>query len=264
MATNIQLLTDAIQALTKTAAKLNATLGGRTAPVAASPAIPPTSGVTQFAAGILARNALQGGPLGAASRLGLAGMTAARGATIPASVRGALVRDFVTLGIEVAKLPWKIREWTNSLLESQRDLAQFSGTTAVAFAELDAARIGRKIQTAQDTAESTAKLAQGQNKLEEATRPVDVLITNIENSLGAAADEVGAAFVNSAQYILDGIKHLGDNAQQRAARAEKERQEVREKLAARDGAGTVLGDLVHEIAIGTYMRKMNPPIEKKK
>jgi hypothetical protein len=110
-------------------------------------------------------------------------------------------------GIGVKKLGDAANAISNRMLESQRELAPFSGRIATAFATLEMERRRRMLGRAEATGGSTMALADSINSLEARLEPLSRDLLIMKNFLGAKlADLTGAALKIAEMHpILRGI-----------------------------------------------------------
>lgn len=86
---------------------------------------------------------------------------------------------------ELATLPNKIAQWGESLIESQRNLGQFSGTIARSLGEFERRKLLRTIDTAGGTAKSTEFLTESISDLRDSLQPMAIAVTNLTNTVAA-------------------------------------------------------------------------------
>jgi hypothetical protein len=131
----------------------NANIGGQMANTAAGAASNVAGGaLTGAAIGSL------GGPLGA-------GVGAAIGAMAAGSK-------------EIAMLPLRVKDFAESLVESQRGLSRYSGPLSQAFAQSDVRGLRRDIASAHATGDTTAKLVGSLDDLQDVLRPLKDSVTS--------------------------------------------------------------------------------------
>ena len=83
-----------------------------------------------------------------------------------------------------------------------RKLAEVGGSQAAAVAVLDANRIGRQVSTANETSQSSEKLIDALDKLEEVMRPFEAILTNIANTLGTEIASELTLLLSALKLIL--------------------------------------------------------------
>lgn len=105
-----------------------------------------------------------------------ASMGMAVGGPMGAAV-GAAAGAVAQTGIEIAKLPSRIQEWSESLLASQKQISRFSGVMAQAFAQREVRGLNRDIASAATTGASTADLSKNLEDLYDTLRPLKDSIT---------------------------------------------------------------------------------------
>jgi hypothetical protein len=150
------------------------------------------AGPAGAAAGGVAGGVAGGAAGGAAAAAGGAG--AAAMVATAASVIGVIG----AVGAALAALPMLIKSWGESLLESQRKLADVSGSMAAVFAKKDVADTMRGQRIGEATAGSAGNLSDALIKLEDRFEPFIVIITNFLN-------DVMTGFVEFATGIMDAI-----------------------------------------------------------
>lgn len=105
-------------------------------------------------------------------------------------VTGAL-KSFTTSTLKVVTsvvtLPLAIKAWSESLVESRREMSRFDGRSAGAFARLDARKTMLDIHSGQARGETTAGLANAVADLREEIRPIEDLLANMTNGIGTIA-----------------------------------------------------------------------------
>lgn len=122
----------------------------------------------------------------AGSAVGNIASTANRGASLGMAVGGpvgagvgAVAGGVAQAGIEIAKLPNRIKDWSEALLSSQRTISRFDGRMAAAFAQADVRGIRRDIASARATGGATADLSNSMQDLYDALRPLKDSITTV-------------------------------------------------------------------------------------
>ena len=115
----------------------------------------------------------------ASSSLSNVASTATHGASLgmalggPAGAAvGGVAGGVAQAGIEIAKLPNRIKDWSESLLASQKTISRFSGVMAQAFAQRDVRSLKRDFASAQVTGGSTADLTRSMEDLYDILRPL--------------------------------------------------------------------------------------------
>jgi hypothetical protein len=140
---------------------------------------------------------------GAAAGAGAGGAGAAGGgvAALASNPVGWVILAIAVIAAVVAAmiaLPFLIKKWGESLLESQRNLAESSGKMAQVFAKKDVADTMREQRIGNATAESAGGLSDALIKLEDRIEPFTIIVTDFLNN-------VMTAFVEFATFILDRI-----------------------------------------------------------
>jgi len=116
------------------------------------------------------------------------GFSAEGGALAAANPYAAAAAGAVALGKELVELPFKLEEWGRTLLDSQRYLAEFSGSMASVFANADMRAYARNAKLGEETAGSASHLQESTDDLADALEPVQALLTDIKNE--ALADVI--------------------------------------------------------------------------
>jgi hypothetical protein len=109
-----------------------------------------------------------------------------------------VVAAIVAVGVALVALPFLIKNFGESLLESQRKLAESSGAMAQVFAKKDVADIQRDTRVGDATAGSAGGLSEALIRLEDRIEPFTILVSNFLN-------DVMTGFVNFATGMLDAI-----------------------------------------------------------
>lgn len=110
-----------------------------------------------------------------------------------------LAAAFTKLQQPLTPFAERLRDISNELIEAKRNLSEYNGTYAQAFAKLDVARERGNIETARLTSGSTSFLIDQQIALEKALRP---LLASVENVKNASL----AVLIQATLQILEQIK----------------------------------------------------------
>lgn len=117
------------------------------------------------------------------------------------TVGGAVVGGVVSSAGEIAKIPNRIKDWSEALLESQKTISRFSGQMSAAFAQAEVRGIRRDIVSANATAGSTSDLSNSMQDLYDTLRPLKDSLTNVVATDLAAL----ARAMNSAVPLLEAV-----------------------------------------------------------
>lgn len=90
---------------------------------------------------------------------------------------GAAVGGVAAAATEIAKLPTRIKDWSESLLSSQKTISRFSGVMAQAFAQREVRGLKRDIESANITGGPTADLSKNLEDLYDTLRPLKDVVT---------------------------------------------------------------------------------------
>lgn len=104
--------------------------------------------------------------------------TALTGASIGGPL-GAGVGAVIASAGEIAKLPSRIKDWSEQLVESNRHLGRFNGDLAVANAQRDVRTLRRDMVSAAETGPEIAKLSHSLDDLKDVMRPLQNSVTNV-------------------------------------------------------------------------------------
>jgi len=136
-------------------------------------------------AGLLASMSVRGGNIGAIGRIGGAALLQRQGANLGAGTLGALAPDVLKLASSLVHLPKKLHDFSNALVESRRDLAQFNGQIGAAYGRLYAGDIKRSVRSGRGQAESARDLADSVNRMRDALEPIKTKLSVLLNIAGA-------------------------------------------------------------------------------
>lgn len=104
---------------------------------------------------------------------------------------GGAVRQVSEVAFELSKLPRLLVNWSAALVDSQRPLAQFSGTLAMAFGRAEQREILRNMASAGRTGGTTSELSNSLQDLHDILQPIRDTVTNVLNrALTAGVDLV--------------------------------------------------------------------------
>jgi hypothetical protein len=118
------------------------------------------------------------------------------------------MRATADLSLQLSKLPALLKEWGESLVQSQRYLGKFNGTMAMANAESERRGILRAIGSGQRTGGPTAELNLSLENLKDQIQPIrDTVTVVIANSLRTGIELLSTA-VDVVKMIHAGLKEL--------------------------------------------------------
>lgn len=142
------------------------------------------------------------GAAGAGGGGAAAGVGGALAAAGPIGMAVAATVAVVALGVELAKLPGQIKDWANSLLESQRKLGEVSGAMAQVFARKDVFDTFRNQRIGDATAGSAGNLEGSYEHLSNALESIDTLTSNIWNDGVAIITELFADLMDIMNVVV--------------------------------------------------------------
>lgn len=105
---------------------------------------------------------------------------------------------------ELTRIPKKIKDFGDALIENRRALLDYNGSIAETVARLDANRIQRNIQLASGTAQSSRYQSEAHDRLESALLPTITAITNATNRIIGALEHVMASGAEKASSAIVG------------------------------------------------------------
>lgn len=92
---------------------------------------------------------------------------------------GGVAGGMAQASVEIAKLPSRIVEWSQSLTDSQREISRFSGVMSGAYAQSDVRKLRRDITSAHETGGPTAELVGSLDNLYDTIAPLKDNLTNV-------------------------------------------------------------------------------------
>lgn len=161
------------------------------------PPIPPVG--TAGAAG-----AAGAGGAGAAGA-GAAGAGGAGGAAMAAMGPVGIV---VGLAVATAEATKAVYAFARAQEDTVRKLSQFGPQQAVAIAKLDVEREFRDMKTAQQTGSSSSDLTESISQFEDKLQPIESLLTNIANTIGARLMDVLGGMLEAVTPIVDVLTEI--------------------------------------------------------
>jgi hypothetical protein len=90
---------------------------------------------------------------------------------------GAAIGGLASSATELSKMPIRLKDWSEALIESQRHLSRFSPALAQAVAQSDVRGLRRDIGSAQVTGSTTAELMKSVDGLKDALQPLKDQLT---------------------------------------------------------------------------------------
>ena len=152
---------------------------------------------------------LRGGARVLASTAGraVAGGALAAGGTAAIVTGGALlVAAFAALAAVITiKVIGAFQKFISNIVESNRSLAMYNGTIALAMARLDIARIRREIHRGHVLADSAKFAAEGLDRFEEAAEPYLTNWSMLWNNIAGGVGHAGGAVLETGTAIGGGI-----------------------------------------------------------
>ena len=183
-----------------------------------------TVGTAASGAGVAAAGAAGAASAGGAEVATGAAAAAAGGGVVAALASNpvgwavALAAAAVAATVAILAMPSAVASFTDSLLESNRALAEVSGSMAAVMAKSDFRNILRDIQRGERLAPSANALADALGDLKDSTLDLEVTFMKIVNSLGVtmagfAETIAGAIKMIPLTPVFNPAKGLGDIAQ---------------------------------------------------
>jgi hypothetical protein len=131
----------------------------------------------------------------------------------------AVVGKFIELGIKGIGILWNLFEgfakaafglehWNDSLLETQRHFAEFSGSMAQVISQWDVFKALQAQQVGEKLAPSAGDLEQSMEKLSSAIQPYTTGIQEILNIILTVIVDVITAFIEGFEAILQVLSHI--------------------------------------------------------
>lgn len=142
---------------------------------------------------------LEGGSIGEAA--GAASEAAAGAAGGPVGLAIMATVEIGKLGIEIAKMPGKVKDWAGALLDSQKNLADFSSAMAAVVAKREVFEMGQKQRTGEATANSAGNLEASYEALSASLEPITNLLTNLENNGVALISDLTETVVGIVEFL---------------------------------------------------------------
>lgn len=140
---------------------------------------------------------------GGAGGAGVAGATGAGGAGAGALAAAGPVGIVIALGVAAAEATKAVYAFARAQEETVRKLAQYGGQQAVAIAKLDVERQFRDIKTAQQTGSSSSDLTESISQFENKLQPIESLLTNIANTVGARMMDILTGMLEAVEPIVE-------------------------------------------------------------
>lgn len=135
------------------------------------------------------------------------------------AIGGVVVKEGLGLAAAFAKIsqpltPFaeRLRDISNELIEAKRNLAEYNGTFAQAFAKLDVARERGNIETARLTSGSTSFLIDQQIALEKALRPILATVENVKNAGLAVIIQALLSMLEHTKHISEAIDKYAESS----------------------------------------------------
>ena len=121
----------------------------------------------------------------------------------------------VGIGVAIARIPAKVLQWSESRIEEQRYISNFSARAQAAYAKYDIQGLLLQQRTAVNTSESSAEMIKQTMALKEAMQPAVEAFTNAGNQLTAAAAYFAKAKVDQVMEMKDMIAAVVAAVEQR-------------------------------------------------
>jgi hypothetical protein len=144
---------------------------------------------------------------------GMAGKGAGFGGGMLGGAAGGIVGMTAGLGVELAKLPYHIKEFAEGLHTANRQFAQFSPSMAMVMAQSDMQDNMRKMQQGEQLAASAGGLAEARGRLLDQLTPIDTEWQRLQNRFGETVTSGMATFMEKSGWgaqLTEGMKQLGD------------------------------------------------------
>lgn len=138
-----------------------------------------------------------------------AGLTATGIGAIVVAV-AVVVAALAALAIAIAQIPFKIRDWAESMLNSQRDVAEVSGDMAQVMARFDVFKVMYQQRTGSFTAGSAGGLEQSLERLMTTLQPYIVVITNVLNTIATFVVDVVTFLVDMVEELVKTVAKIAD------------------------------------------------------
>jgi hypothetical protein len=164
----------------------------------------------------------------------------------PASPAGAMGGAFL-LNAALISVARSLGQFGDSVLETRRNLADYNGTIAMAFANVDFQKLNLDVRRAGDTRGSTAELARAVMDFREAIYPIELLGMRVLNLAATLTAKVGAVLAALAQVhpTFQLLKMIGEKIEQNTRKKDME--------------GTLpISRVLHEMARGDFAGPNQP------
>lgn len=136
----------------------------------------------------------------------------------------------IGLSIEAAKLPKRILEWSEALVDSKRGIAQFNGELQGYFASSQWRQIRRDIESGRRTSESTSRLGYAVENFKDTIQPALDATSNILSGIFTPAirDMDDLAKVAKGESGKPGARELSEHARKNREELNKLLQQAKE------------------------------------
>lgn len=173
-----------------------------------------TGGRAAAAAGRAGVPAMAGGEAAVAGRIAASGgAAAAGGATGAAAIAGPIglgVAAVAVLSTAAIKFGEAVYDFAKSRENEMRKLANVGAEQSAALAQLDADRTMRDIKTAEETGASGSDLAESMSNFEDALQPIESLLTNLQNTVGARLMDIGTGMLEAIKPAVETVELIYD------------------------------------------------------
>lgn len=113
---------------------------------------------------------------------------------------GGIAGGLIAIGIELVKLPGRVRELAEHLHEANRQFAQFSPSMGLVMAQSDFRDSMRKMKQGEELSASAGRLADARGKLEDQMVKPETEWEKLKNNFGAALSKGMATFLDKSGY----------------------------------------------------------------
>lgn len=152
-----------------------------------------TQGVTKGQRGGLGIQQSMGG------MLGKLGQSSGMGSNIAGGL-GKIAGPLAAIGVEMVKLPWKIKDFAEGLHNANRQFAQYSGPMAAVMAQSDIADMLRSMRQGDTLATSAGGLADARGRLLDQLTPIETQGQRFMNNIGQASTNMVSGFLEKSGF----------------------------------------------------------------
>ncbi len=150
-------------------------------------------------------------PSGQPSTAAPMGKLIEQGGTAAKAALGAaeFAATLILAGIELAKLPFQLRDFGDSILKSSQYLTEYNAVIAVAFARQEIGDVNRALAVGRGTEDSTDRLSNSLNQLKDTLVPSTIAVTNFMNNAGSALAQVGEILAWLTGPMFEALETVG-------------------------------------------------------